>query len=316
MIGKVTLGVGLDNKSIDKTLKQMSKKFKRAVGDLKTMFIAQKLGSYLFAGADKSIQEYMAKARQIATLQEAGIGKEMSEKLFELSDNFEKLGYSAEVANDAFSQFIMTGKATTLQGIGIYLDKNTKSTLAAASAQQRLNYLLKDGNRLYGEQAKAMPKNIANMIKLKKSGEDLQKALGQVFLSTIEGVINALGGIKPAMISAIWAFTAYKTAMILGNVGIGISKAIAQAGVWSTPAALAMGGAALAGIGMMIGAAALATAAISNSNIDAPIDGGSANVPEPAVNIKIVQDRYGSMQEVQKASGSPRKAQTSYGSSN
>ncbi|MHA3828382.1 hypothetical protein [Mycoplasma sp. Z1473D] len=313
-VGRVELSIGLDVKSIDKTLKRMQKKFTRSINNLKNMFMAAKLGSYLFIGADKSIQEYMAKMRQIAALNEAGFGKDISNRLFEITNNFEKLGYSADMANDSFTQFITTGKATSLQTIGIYLDKNTKQTLTNASAQERLNYLLKNGNRLYNQQANAMPPAIANMIKMKKAGEDVQKALGQAFLATINAVINALGGITPALKTAIWAFTAYKTAMILGNIGIGISKAIAIGSVWSAPAALFMGASALASISALIGGAAIATAALNNMEIDkAPTQG---NQEGGNLNIKIVQDRYGSINEVSRANGNNRKVQTNYGSGN
>ncbi|MFV8479039.1 hypothetical protein ACNQ13_01465 [Mycoplasma sp. VS428] len=313
-VGKVELSIGLDVKSIDRTLKSMQKKFSNSINNIKNMFAAAKIGSYLFAGADKSIQEYMAKMRLAANLQEAGFGREASDRVFQLSDNFERLGYSADAANDAFTQFIISGKATSLQTVGIYLDKNTKSTLANASAQERLNYLLKNGNRLYNKQAREMPKGIANMVKMKKASEDLQKALGQAFLGTISNLIDMFGGLSRTLKFALVAFTAYRTAVVLGNVAMGVSKAIATGSVWVTAAALAQGAIALAGIGALIGGSVIAGNAIDSMDLDRttlPENGPGA---EGALNVNIVQDRYGTLSEVSRANGGSRKVQTNFGS--
>ena len=72
-----------------------------------------------------------------------------------------------------------------------------------------------------------LPDNIQNMIKMRKTMDDLKKAMGSTFLGVIQSITDAFGGIIPAMKTAIIAFAAYKTAMIIGNVAIGISKAIA-----------------------------------------------------------------------------------------
>ncbi|MFV8478106.1 hypothetical protein [Mycoplasma sp. B6400] len=313
-VGKVELSIGLDVKSIDRTLKRMQQKFSRSISDIKNMFAAAKIGSYLFTGADKSIQEYMAKMRLAANLQEAGFGKEASDRVFQLSDNFEKLGYSADAANDAFTQFIITGKATSLQTVGVFLDKNTKSTLANASAQERLNYLLKNGNRLFNKQSREMPKGIANMVRMKKASEDLQKALGQAFLGTIASLIDMFGGLSKTLKVALGVFTAYKTAVILGNVAIGISKAIAAGSVWVTAAALAQGAAALVGISALVGGSIIAGSALNSMDLDSTTLPESGTGSEGALNVNIVQDRYGTLSEVSRANGGSRKVQTNFGS--
>ncbi|QJR43638.1 hypothetical protein HLA87_02465 [Mycoplasma miroungigenitalium] len=299
--GHVSLAIKLKAKNLSKDLERVQKKFKNSIDSIKTMLVAAKLGSFLIAGADGAIAEYMAKMRLMANLNEQGFGKEQSERLFELSDNFEKLGYNADTANDALTQFISTGKATSLQIIGIYLDKNTKSTLANVSAQERLNWVLSQGNNKLREQQRAMPKSIQTQIELRKAIDDTKKALGLSFMKVISNIVSAFGGLNNALKLAIVAFSAYKIATIVGNVGIGISKAIAQGGVFAAPLAFAMGLSALAGISALIGTAVVAGNAISGMN-----SLGASEVREgvdtpTVVNVDISEDRYG--KEVHERSG-------------
>ena len=56
------------------------------------------------------------------------------------------------------------------------------------------------------------------MIKMRKTMDDLKEAMGSTFLKVVQGITDAFGGIIPAMKTAIIAYTAYKTAMIIGNV--------------------------------------------------------------------------------------------------
>ncbi|MBN0919435.1 hypothetical protein [[Mycoplasma] gypis] len=310
-IGKVTLSAQLNTKSLDKALSNMQRKIKSSVTNVKNIFLAARLGSFLFSGAEASIQEFMAKMRLKANLKELGF-EDKAQAIQGLSDNFEKLGYSADTANDAFAQFIATGKATTLQSIGIYLDKNTKATLSASTAQQRLNFLIRDGNKYLKQQQDAMPQNIKTMIELKKSAEDTKKALGQSFMRVLNNIVQGFGGVEGAMKTAIVSFTAYKIATIIGNVGIGISKAIAQGGVFAAPVAIAMGISSLAAILGLVGASAVAINSINSAQQNP--ENTTTNQPIQKIEISVKNDRYG--QEVVESGGNARKLQTSFGSSN
>ncbi|UWD34053.1 hypothetical protein [Mesomycoplasma molare] len=286
------IGIGLKAKDINKKLNQIQRTIQNRMRSIKDFMVAAKLGSYIFAGADKMIQEYSAKMRTIANLNEQGFGRELSEKLFTLSNNFEKLGYSADAANDSFTQFITTGKATTLQSIGIYLDNKTKSTLAAADAQERLNWILSQGNNKLKEQQDAMPESIRTMVELRKNTEDAQKAIGQGFMQALSGVINMLGGVSNAMKLALAAMVSYRTGIILSNIAIGMSKAIAQGGLFGLIGAgvVAVGG--LASIGALLGTSIIAGNALSNT-------GGKQEIPQAPtisaqpIEINITSDRFG-----------------------
>ncbi|MCS4536750.1 hypothetical protein NXS15_01215 [Mycoplasma sp. CSL7475-4] len=299
--GHVSLSIKLQAKNLSRDLDNIQKRFKNSINSIKGMFVAAKLGSFLISGADGAIAEYMAKMRLLANMNEQGFGKEQSERLFTLTDNFEKLGYSADTANDALTQFIASGRATTLQSIGVYLDKNTKSTLANATAQERLNWVLNNGNAKLKEQQAAMPKSIRTQIEMRKAVDDTKKALGLSFMKVISNIVSAFGGLNNALKLALGVFTAYKIATIIGNVGIGISKAIAQAGIFAAPIAIGMGVSALAAIGGLIGASVVAGNALSGVS---SLGGESMKDKQSAptvVNFSMSEDRYG--KEVHERSG-------------
>lgn len=312
-IGSVNLRLGVDQESLTKSLNKVQGKIKNAVTSMKNVFIAAKLGQYLFSGADKSIEEFKAKARTLANFQDLGFDKTISEQVFEISNNFEKLGYSAETANDAMLQFIASGKATALRQMGIYLDKNTQSTLSNATAQDRLNWLLSNSNNIYSNLKSAMPPHIQTMIEMRKSVEDLQKSLGQAFLATINNIVNAFGGLQNAMKIALVAFTAYKMAMIVGNVAIAISKTLAMGGLFAAPVAFGIGAASLAALLAMGIGAGIAYNAISNSQ---PAEQNNTPI-SPTVNdisVAVYTDQYG--REVKSSSGGNLGAvKSTYGSS-
>lgn len=138
-VGHVNLDIKLRAKNLNTELGKIEKQFQSTVSGIKNMLIASKLGSFLLAGANDSINQYMTNMRLLAGLSESGLGKENGKRLLEIADGFENIGYNAEMAADSFNQFIITGKATVLQSIGIYLDQNQKSILATATAQDRLN---------------------------------------------------------------------------------------------------------------------------------------------------------------------------------
>ncbi|ENY69014.1 Hypothetical protein, predicted transmembrane protein [Mycoplasmopsis bovigenitalium 51080] len=290
-VGHVNLDIKLRAKNLNAELGKIEKQFQSTVSGIKNMLIASKLGSFLLAGANDSINQYMTNMRLLAGLSESGLGKENSTRLLEIADGFENIGYNAEMAADSFNQFIITGKATVLQSIGIYLDQNQKSILATATAQDRLNWVMSEGNKKMQEQAKNMPEHIRNQLELRKAIDDTKKALGSSFLQVINNMVNALGGLGNALRIAIAAFAAYKIAMIIGNVAIGISKAIALGSVFSAPIAIAMGVGALASIGALIGAAGLAFSSIPNSDNSSKQD-VNVDVSNDIV-INVSSDRYG-----------------------
>lgn len=296
-IGRVNLDIQVKARNIDKELSKISRKFSSTVNSIKDMFSGLKLGSLFMSGVNGAIDEYMAKMKLLANLHEQGFSKEQGQNIIELSDNFENLGYSAERANEAFTQFVTTGKASSLQTIGIYLDKNTKSTLLNADAQQRLNWVLENGNKSLAEQRKAMPEHIRNQIEMRKAIDDTKKALGESFLKAISSIVNAFGGLSNALKIALGVFAAYRTAMILGNVAIGISKAIAQGGVFAAPIAIGLGVSALAAIGALIGTSIVAGNSLSQSATTPATNDPKVQVSN-VVEVSVNNDRFGEVQNI------------------
>ncbi|MCU9936942.1 hypothetical protein NWP96_07940 [Mycoplasmopsis cynos] len=133
------------------------------------------MGDFTKAEQNASIQEYMSKIRLAANLTSQGFSKTAQEGSFSIADNFERIGYSADQANDAFTQFITTGRATTLQQLGIYLDSNTKSILSQATTQERLNYVLKEGNIMFQKQRDNILWKYTHNGWIKKSNRDTKK---------------------------------------------------------------------------------------------------------------------------------------------
>ncbi|WGI36480.1 hypothetical protein [Mesomycoplasma lagogenitalium] len=290
--GKVAIKIGIEKaKNFSSQTDKIRREFFFIWKDLKSSLSVGKLSSLLFQGMNDAIEEYKVKARQAANLTELGFNSSVMENLQDMADKFEQIGYNAEQATDIFTQFLATGKATTLQGIGIYLDSNTKSILTNASAQERLNWIMKNGNHLLKSQSDAMPENIKAMIQMKKASDDVKKALGSSFSNTLTSIINLFGGVNNAMKMAIVAFTAYKMAMIVGNVMIGISKAIAVGTVFSAPVAIGMGAAALAALGVMGAMAGIAYNSIGSESSTAQ----TSNSPTVTnvIQLEVTEDRFG-----------------------
>ncbi|TDV23508.1 hypothetical protein BCF59_0497 [Mycoplasmopsis mustelae] len=293
----VNIKLLLDNKQMQKELDKSVKQFQTAMSGIKSVMKSVNFSS-IFSYANSAIDEYMAKMRLAANLTSQGFSEASQQSLFNISDAFEKIGYNADTANDAFTQFITSGKATSLQTLGIYLDSNTKSTLAAADAQQRLNYVLEQGQSMLQAQQDKMPESIKTMIEFRKAGDDARKAIGTAFMNTVSNLINALGGVGPALKAAIAAFTAYKIAMIAGNMGIAIAKTLAMGGLFVWPAVAVLSGLALAQIAAIGAASGIAINSISA--------GPTPNMPQPDANVTKVyvdvsEDKYG--KEVRQRSG-------------
>ena len=191
--------------------------------------------------------------------------------------------------------------------------------LTAASATERYQWALANLPGEIGKVRNALSPTTRAFYEFQKKADDVKKALGTSFMGMIIGVIDALGGMTNTMKMAIIGFTAYKTAMILGNVGIGISKAIAMGSVFSTPIAIAMGAAALASISALIGGAALAVNALNNvPEFDSSsVNNTSTNTsssPEKQT-VVVVRDKFGDTQKVlsESSGGGSRSVQTNYG---
>lgn len=289
-LGNLVLKIGADSVAFEKEIGKVKTIIRQQMPKIGEIFKSHfsQIFSFLSQGTNGLVSEYLAKTKLSASLLEKGFSKLEVEKLTSLSDSFEKLGYSADLANESFVKFISSGQAAALQQVGLFLDKNTQATLKQATAQQRLNFVLSQGSKSLAQQYAQMPSNIRMLTEMNKTTEDLKKSLGASFSQTLSGIISAFGGLEAAMKTAIVAFAAYKTAMILGNVAIGISKAIA-ANVFVAPIAIAMGASALAAIGTIIGGAVTAFSAVpSVSNSQEPKQASSSSVVE----LNIKQDKY------------------------
>ena len=76
-----------------------------------------------------------SKARLATDFQ--GFTKNQSQEILSMAETFELTGYNAEQASVSLSDLIATGKRMGLKSIGVDLDKDTMSMLAAASAAER-----------------------------------------------------------------------------------------------------------------------------------------------------------------------------------
>ncbi|WP_429990375.1 hypothetical protein [Mycoplasmopsis bovis] len=85
--------------------------------------------------------------------------------------------------------------------------------------------------------------------------------------------------------------------MILGNVAIGISKAIAQGGVFATPIAIGLGLSALAAIGALIGTSIVAGNSLSQSAPTQATNDPKVQVSN-VVEVSVNNDRFGEVQNI------------------
>lgn len=156
-------------------------------------------------------------------------------------------------------------------------------------------------------------------FEFKKKSDDVKKALGTAFLGVLVKITDAFGGLTNTMKAVIAGFTAYKTAMIIGNVAIGISKAIATGSVFAAPAAIAMGIASLTAIGALLGGAGLAINALNNiPEMTTSTELNNVNnttTPEPEKQTIIIRDKFGETQKVvsHSSGGGSSSIQTNYG---
>lgn len=288
----VEIGIKVNSQKAKSELERFSSAMRQSMQSIQGIFSSLNIGGTLLSGANASIQEYMSKMRLAANLTSQGFSKSAQEGLFSIADNFERIGYSADQANDAFTQFITTGRATTLQQLGIYLDSNTKSILSQATAQERLNYVLKEGNIMFQKQRDNMPENIRTMVELKKATEDTKKALGQSFMTVINLIVNAFGGLKSTLTAFLTFYALYKSAMIISNTAIGISKALALGSVFAAPLAFGIGAAALSSLLAMGVGTGIAINSIQNSNIGENASNTGTDMTTN-VSIQISEDRFG-----------------------
>lgn len=319
-IGKVVLALGLDNKEFKSSLTSAEKQMANSINSMKNLFVAAQLGKYLFSGAEQQARENLKVVQTELSALAEGLSQDQINLLKPIIDQVDYLGVAADQAADVLYKFVLTGRAMGLQQMGIYLDKTTQSFLSTASAAERTEWAIANIPKMLEEVRNKIDPTTAAFYEFQKKSDDVKKALGTSFLGVITNVIDSLGGVTNAMKIGIIAFTSYKTAMILGNVGIGISKAIAQGGVFATPIALAMGATALTSISALIGGASLAVDALNNvpefsSNNAKAEKGVFVDTPSSSnVNITIKNDRYGQFEELsEKSNGILVNSQTKFG---
>lgn len=230
-LASAILSLKLEDKKFKNEMDKSINQFQGQIGKMKNILVGAALGRYLLSGANDAINAAVDKVKSLITLTSQGFTKSQSQEILTMGESFELMGYNAEQASVAISSFIATGKGMGLKSIGVVLDQDTMSMLAAASAAERYKWAIEELPKYLESMGKELPDNILNMIKMRKTMDDLKEAMGSTFLKVVQGITDAFGGIIPAMKTAIIAFTAYKTAMIIGNVAIGISKAIALGSV-------------------------------------------------------------------------------------
>lgn len=321
-IGKVVLALGLDNAELDSSLTKAEKKMANSINNMKNLLIAAQLGSYLFAGAEQQARENLKLVQAEVSALAEGLSQEQIDLLAPIIDQVDYLGVAADQAADILYKFALTGRAMGLQQMGIYLDKTTQSFLTTATAAERVQWAIENIPSLLQEVRDKLDPTTTAFYEFQKKADDVKKALGTSFLGILVNIVNAFGGVTNAMKAAIIAFTAYKTATIIGNVAIGISKAIAVGTVWSAPAAIAMGVAALGALSALIGGATLAVNALNNvpefnSNAATAQEKETAAITETGDNKVVVQinsDRFGLMDEAkEKSNGILVNTQSKFG---
>lgn len=177
-IGKIDLQIGADLKQLNKSFKNAEDRFKKSMKEMKKIAMAAQVGKFLMSGADDSIEEWKAKAKVKMNFKDLGFDKSFAEQIFNITDSIEKIGYSADVANEKLLEFIARGKADSLKELGIVLDKNTAQTLANATAQERMQWVLENGKEKVEELGQAMPPPIRQMAEMRKTADDVKKSTG------------------------------------------------------------------------------------------------------------------------------------------
>lgn len=319
-IGQILLSLNLNDKEFKSSMNRAVNQFTKTVNTMKNLLIAAKLGSFLFSGAAQQAQEELKQVQTALSAMAEGFSADMIRNLQPIIEQIDYLGVSADQASDILYKFILTGRTMGLQQMGIYLDKDTQSMLAAADAATRYQWAIENIPGKIQDVQNALSPTTQAFFEFKKKADDVKKALGTAFTGVLLSIVNAFGGVTNAMKVAIIAFTAYKTAMILGNVGIGISKAIAMGSVFSTPIAIGLGVAALGAISALIGGASIAVNALNNipdPNANTSTFNPSQNTPIPQKEtVIIVKDKFGETSKLMSESsgGGSSSIQTNYGS--
>lgn len=294
----------LDTNTFKDQMKKAGNSMKSGIDQMKNMMMAAALGQYLFAGANDAINAQVDQMYAKLNLMNEGLSELQYDQIAAMSEKFELLGSNAETAQLKLTEFIVQGKSRGLTEIGIYLDKNTQSMLMQATAAERLQWAMSNLPSYLEDMSDMLPESTKNMLEMRKTLDEVKEAMGATFLGVINGLVNAFGGLVPAMKTALIAFTAYKVAMIIGNTAIGISKALAIGSVFAAPVAFAMGAAALLSLGALIGGAGLAISALNSiPDPDDTINAGAAESNKPVVEVTITQDKFGQISEVVNNSG-------------
>lgn len=316
-IGTVALQLGLIDKEFQTGLSKAEGEVKKSVDNFKNIIMGAQLASYLFAGAEQYVDKQLTKVQADMSSLAAGLTQAQVDNIDKLGDSFEYIGIKSDEATESLTRFILEGKSTELNSLGIYLDENTKSLVSAMDETERYEWVLQNIPDRVNDVADALGDGTLNMIAMQKSADDLKESLGNTFLQVLNDIINSFGGLQNAMRVALAAFATYKIATILGNVAIGISKAIAQGGVFGAPVAIAMGVAALASIGAIIGASLTVGSAIDNMDSPTASNEPKTGYSETSQTVVVTNDRWGQTQEViaNRSGGNSSSVQTNYGSS-
>jgi len=316
-LGNVTLALGISDKQFKSDLGRAQNQFKSSVGQMKTMMIAAAIGSYLMTGANAAIDATVDQMYAKMNLMDQGLSELEYDGVALMAEQFELLGSNAEVAQLKMTEFIVQGKSVGLKELGIYLTKDQIAMAKSMTTAERYQFILSEFPDYLNKMSDTLPEGTKNMLEMRKTMEDLREVMGTVFLTTIDKLIDGFGGIGPVLMTAISLFTAYKSAMIIGNVAIGISKAIAMGGVFAAPVALAMGAAALISLGALVGGASLAIGAIGD--LPPATTGGETSTETPTssgIHVTVNQDKYGQVSSITNAAsgGGSSSIQTNYGS--
>lgn len=317
-IGTVALQLGLIDKEFQTGLSKAESEVKKSVDNFKNIIMGAQLASYLFQGAEDYVDKQLTKVQADMSSLASGLTQAQVDNIDKLGDSFEYIGVKSDEATESLTRFILEGKSTELNSLGIYLDENTKSLVSAMDETERYEWVLSNIPDRVSDVADALGDGTLNMIAMQKSAEDLKESLGNTFLQVLNSIINSFGGLQNAMKVALAAFATYKIATILGNVAIGISKAIAQGGVFGAPVAIAMGVAALASIGAIIGASLTVGSAIDNMDSPTSSNEPKTGYSETSSTVVVTNDRWGQTQEViaNRSGGNSSTVQTNYGASN
>ena len=316
-IGTVALSLGLIDKDFKKGLDRAESEIKKSVDNFKNIIVASKLGSYLFSGAEQYIDKQLSKVNSQMSALASGFSQEQVDTITELGEKFKWIGTSAENATESLTRFVLTGKSTEFNSLGIYLDENTKAIIGAMDETERYQWVLENIPERIENVKDALGQNTLNMIQMKETTDQLKESLGASFLQVLNDIINAFGGIQNAMKITLAAFATYKIATIIGNVAIGISKSIAQGGVFGAPVAIAMGVAALASIGAIIGASLAVGSALDNIESPSSTKTDASKTETSSSVVVVTNDRWGQTQEVisNRSGGNSSSVQTNYGAS-